>query len=94
MPDQRSKLVSVIIPCYNQAHYLGEAIASVLGQTHAHYEIIVVDDGSTDDTERVAARHTGVRCLRKKNGGLAAARNTGLRASKGDYVVFLDADDR
>jgi glycosyltransferase involved in cell wall biosynthesis len=94
MPDQRSQLVSVIIPCYNQAHYLGEAIASVLGQTYTHYEIIVVDDGSTDDTARVAARHAGVRCLRKKNGGLAAARNTGLRASEGDYVIFLDADDR
>ncbi len=94
MPDQRSKLVSVIIPCYNQAQYLGEAIASVLGQTYGHYEIIVVDDGSTDDTAAVAARHAGVRCLRKKNGGLAAARNTGLRASEGDYVVFLDADDR
>jgi glycosyltransferase involved in cell wall biosynthesis len=94
MSDQRSKLVSVIIPCYNQAHYLGEAIASVLGQTYSHYEIIVVDDGSTDDTVLVATQHAGVRCLRKKNGGLAAARNTGLRESRGDYVIFLDADDR
>ena len=94
MSAQQPKLVSAIIPCYNQAHFLGEAIASVLRQTYAHYEIIVVDDGSTDDTANVAARHPGVRCIRKKNGGLAAARNTGLRASAGDYVVFLDADDR
>ena len=94
MTVQRPKLVSAIIPCYDQARYLGEAIESVRRQTYAHFEIIVVDDGSTDDTATVAARHAGVRCIRKKNGGLAAARNTGLRASAGDYVVFLDADDR
>jgi glycosyltransferase involved in cell wall biosynthesis len=94
MSNQRSHLVSVIIPCYNQAHFLSEAIASVLHQTYRHYEIIVVDDGSTDDTSKVAALQAGVRCIRQKNAGLAAARNTGLRASGGDYVVFLDADDR
>jgi glycosyltransferase involved in cell wall biosynthesis len=94
MLDQQPKLVPVIIPCYNQAHYLGEAIASVMSQTYRNYEIIVVDDGSTDDTARVAARLAGVRCIGKKNGGLAAARHAGVRASKGDYVIFLDADDR
>jgi len=87
-------LVSVIIPCYNQAHFLGEAIESAFKQTYPHYEIIVVDDGSTDETASVAASFERVRCLSQKNRGLAAARNTGLEASKGSYIVFLDADDR
>jgi glycosyltransferase involved in cell wall biosynthesis len=87
-------LVSVIIPCYNQSRYLGEAIESVLRQTYAHYEIIVVDDGSTDDTAIAAARFEQARCLIQKNQGLAAARNAGLEASRGSYAVFLDADDR
>jgi glycosyltransferase involved in cell wall biosynthesis len=87
-------LVSLIIPCYNQAHYLGEAIESVLAQSYANFEIIVVDDGSVDNTAQVATRYPGVRCIRQDNRGLAAARNTGLRASQGDYLVFLDADDR
>ena len=87
-------LVSVIIPCYNQAHFLDEAIESVLAQAYAHFEIVVVDDGSTDNTSQVAARYPGVRCIRQSNQGLAAARNTGLRESNGRYLVFLDADDR
>jgi glycosyltransferase involved in cell wall biosynthesis len=87
-------LVSVIIPCYNQAHFLAEAIESVLAQNHPRFEILVVDDGSTDDTSEVAARYPEVRCLRQENRGLAAARNAGLRSSEGEYVVFLDADDR
>jgi glycosyltransferase involved in cell wall biosynthesis len=86
--------VSVIIPCYEQAHFVGEAIESVLAQTYGHAEIIVVDDGSPDDTFHVATRFPGVRCLRQENQGLSAARNAGLRASTGDFVVFLDADDR
>ncbi len=87
-------LVSVVIPCYNQAHFLGEAIESVLAQSYPHLEIVVVDDGSPDNTEEVAARYPGVRYVRQENQGLAAARNTGLRHSRGDYLVFLDADDR
>lgn len=87
-------LVSLIIPCYNQAHYLGEAIKSVLAQSYANFEIIVVDDGSTDNTAEVAARYPRVCCIRQDNQGLAAARNTGLRESRGEYLVFLDADDR
>ncbi len=89
------QLVSVIIPCYNQGRFLGEAIESVLAQTHPHFEIIVVDDGSTDDTSEVAARYPHVRCIRQNNQGRPAlTRNRGLPESKGDYVVFLDADDR
>lgn len=87
-------LVSVIIPCYKQAHFLGEAIESVLAQTHMRHEIVVVDDGSPDNTVEVASRYPGVRCVRQTNGGLAAARNAGIRESRGEYLAFLDADDR
>jgi glycosyltransferase involved in cell wall biosynthesis len=88
-------LVSVVIPCFNQATFLDEAIESVLAQTYPHFEAIVVDDGSTDNTAEVAARHPGVRLVRQHaNRGLSAARNAGLRESAGDFVVFLDADDR
>src|SRR5829696_6871232 len=87
-------LVSVVIPCYNQAHFLGEAIESVLAQSHPNFEIVVVDDGSTDDTSEVARRYPGVRLVRQENQGLSGARNAGLARSEGEYVVFLDADDR
>jgi glycosyltransferase involved in cell wall biosynthesis len=87
-------VVSVVIPCYNQARYLPQAIESALGQSHARREVVVIDDGATDDTSAVAGRYPDVHCVRQRNQGLSAARNTGLRHSRGDYVVFLDADDR
>jgi glycosyltransferase involved in cell wall biosynthesis len=90
----QAPLVSVIIPCYRQAHYLDDAIQSVLAQTYRHFEIIVVNDGSPDNTSEVAARYDGVKCIRQRNLGLSTARNTGLKACAGDYIVFLDADDR
>jgi glycosyltransferase involved in cell wall biosynthesis len=85
--------VSVVIPCFDQGHYLGEAIESVLAQTMAAAEVLIVDDGSRDNSFEVAGRYP-VRRLRQDNRGPAAARNSGLEASSGDYVVFLDADDR
>ena len=87
-------LVSVVIPCWNQAHYLGEAIESVLAQSHPRLELVVVDDGSEDNSHEVAARYPGVRCLRQPNRGVAAARNRGFAETTGEHVVFLDADDR
>ena len=90
----KNDLVSVVIPCYNQAHFLRKAIESVLGQTYQHFEVIVVDDGSTDDTANIATSYPNVRCVRQRNQGLSAARNTGLREARGNYLVFLDADDR
>ena len=87
-------MVSVIIPCHNHAAYLGEAIESVLGQDYGPVQIIVVDDGSTDDTAAVAASRDGVTLVRQPNHGLAAARNRGLRESSGELLVFLDADSR
>lgn len=86
--------VSLVIPTYNHTRYLGDAIESGLNQTVAPFECIVVDDGSSDHPERVTSRYPEVRLIRQENQGLAAARNTGLRASTGEYLVFLDADDR
>ena len=85
---------TVVITCYNQAKYLGEAIESARRQTLAPVEIVVVDDGSTDDTAVVARSFDGVRLVQQPNRGLAAARNTGLRACSSALVIFLDADDR
>jgi glycosyltransferase involved in cell wall biosynthesis len=90
----KSELVSVVIPCYKQAHFLGDAIESVVAQTYPHYEVIVVDDGSPDATAEAASRYPDVRYIRQENRGVSAARNTGLRHSRGTYIVLLDADDR
>ncbi len=85
--------ISIVIPCYNQARYLQDAIDSVLAQMRPADEIIVVDDGSTDQTVDVVQRNSKVRLIRQENHGLAAARNAGWRASTSDLLVFLDADD-
>ncbi len=86
--------ISVVIPCFNQAHYLAEAIESVLGQTLAPSEVAVVDDGSEDNSYAIAGRYSNVARLRQPNQGVAAARNAGCQATTGSYLVFLDADDR
>ncbi len=86
-------LVSVVIPCFNQAHYLRGALESVRAQTWRAIESIVVDDGSTDTTSEVARLHCATIVLRQENSGLSAARNAGLAAAHGEYVLFLDADD-
>jgi len=92
--DSEWPLVSVVIPAFNAAATLDETLASVLAQSWPRLEIIVVDDGSRDDTAAVLARHAPrVRAIRRDNGGLAAARNTGLRAATGDFIALLDADD-
>ncbi|WP_158675246.1 glycosyltransferase family A protein [Thiohalobacter thiocyanaticus] len=85
---------SVIIPAYNSADTISAAIDSVLSQTWPAHEIIVVDDGSTDDTaERVRACGEPVHYLHQPNAGVSAARNCGIRAATGDWIAFLDADD-
>jgi glycosyltransferase involved in cell wall biosynthesis len=88
-------LVSVIIPAYNQGCYLGQAIKSVLDQSYHNLEVIVVDDGSTDDTQQVVKGFCDdrVHYIHQENRGLSGARNTGIRASKGNFLSYLDADD-
>ena len=94
--------ISIVIPVYNQGEYLEDAIESAYNQTLAAHEIIVVNDGSTDDSLQVAERYqfrelpgieSHVRVINQVNKGLSSARNTGIMAATGDYILFLDADD-
>jgi glycosyltransferase involved in cell wall biosynthesis len=86
--------VSVIIPTYNCAHYLEQAIESAIDQTYRDIEIIVLDDGSTDNTSEVVRRYgTAIRYIRQKNSGVTAARNHAIKASSGEFLAMLDADD-
>lgn len=87
--------VTIIIPCFGHARLLPRAIESALCQTYSPVEIIVVDDGSPDDTSEVALRYSqrGVKLVRQTNAGLSAARNAGVAKASGDWLVFLDADD-
>lgn len=86
--------VSVIIPTYNSASFVGDAVESALDQTFTDFEVLVIDDGSTDDTERVLEKYaSSVRYIHQANGGVAVARNRGIEESRGRLVAFLDADD-
>ncbi|MFI2743786.1 glycosyltransferase family 2 protein [Zhouia sp. PK063] len=90
-------LVSIIIPCYNQAHFLDECLESVLNQTYNNWECVIVNDGSPDNTKEIAQKwldkDNRFKYIEKENGGLSSARNAGLDKSEGNYVQFLDADD-
>ena len=88
--------VSVIIPIYNRAHTIDRAILSVLNQIYKSFEIIVVDDCSTDNTREVIEKFGDkrIRYIRKKSNKGAAARNTGIKAVRGEYIAFLDSDDK
>ncbi len=91
--------VSVIIPCYNYGHFLTEAVLSVLQQTHQNTQIIIVNDGSADDTQELSERlieqyqDRSIALINKENGGLVSARRAGVEVSSSDYLLFLDADD-
>lgn len=89
------KLISVIVPVYNLEQYIVDTIESVLRQTYQHFELIVVDDGSTDRTAEICESfdEPKLKLIRQKNQGANAARNAGLRAAQGDYIAFLDGDD-
>lgn len=92
--NQQRPLVSVIIPCYNRENYISEAIDSVLRQTYPAIEIIVVDDGSTDNSIAVIKTyHDKVILIQQVNSGPSAARNTGIKQCRGDLLMFLDSDD-
>jgi glycosyltransferase involved in cell wall biosynthesis len=88
--------ISVIMPTYNCAAYIAEALTSVLKQTLSPYEILVIDDGSTDNTKAIvmALDDARIRYLKQENAGVSAARNCGLQHATGEYIAFLDADDR
>lgn len=93
----KKKLISVIVPCYNVAPYLEKCVASLTGQTYDELEIILVDDGSTDDTgevcERIRETDSRIKVVHKENGGLSDARNAGIDVALGDYYSFIDGDD-
>jgi glycosyltransferase involved in cell wall biosynthesis len=95
--QQANRVVTVIIPSYNYAQFIGQAIESVQGQTYPNWECIVVDDGSTDNTYEVVSEYCRaderLKYIKQANQGLAAARNTGLKAAKGEFIQFLDSDD-
>ncbi|MCK4782640.1 MAG: glycosyltransferase, partial [Desulfobacteraceae bacterium] len=91
--------ISVVIPCYNQAHYLPEAVESIVNQTYTNWQCIIVNDGSSDNTGEVAGElikkysNHDIRLIEKPNGGVADARNTGIDAAESDWVLLLDSDD-
>lgn len=92
-----NNLISVIIPCYQQGHFLNDAVTSLQAQTYTHWEAIIVNDGSMDETEYIAgllcAADSRVHYVSKPNGGLSSARNAGLALASGRWIQFLDADD-
>jgi GT2 family glycosyltransferase len=93
----KTPLVSVIVPTYNRAYCLPRALGSILAQTHSRFEVILIDDGSTDDTRELVARSYGhdprIKYVYQDNQGVTAARNAGLRLVQGDYIALLDSDD-
>lgn len=94
MPEEMKPLVSAIIPNYNYARYVGEAVESALGQTYPNIEVIVVDDGSTDNSLEVLEQYRDrIKIIEQKNSGVCVARNRGVAESTGEYIAFLDADD-
>jgi glycosyltransferase involved in cell wall biosynthesis len=94
MSQSQNPVVSVITPCFRQGHFLADAIESVLAQSYRPVEMVVVNDGSDDNTEEVARRYGDrIRYVWQKNSGLPAARNAGIREARGDYFLFLDSDD-
>lgn len=92
-----NSLVSIIIPCYNQAEFLPTTLQSVLNQTYTHWECLIIDDGSPDNTAEVTKewikKDDRFKYHKKENGGLSSARNKGLQEANGDYIQFLDSDD-
>ena len=100
MQHQKQPLVSVIIPCYKQAHFLKESVQSILDQTFQDWEIIIVNDGSPDNTHDVAQEiidlnpQYSIKLIDQENTGLAGARNSGINNASGKYIIPLDSDDQ
>jgi len=88
-------MISVIIPVFNRSHYIGECLQSVFAQTTTDYEVVLVDDGSTDNLKGALKPYDGkIRYFYKENGGAASARNLGIKKCQGDLVAWLDSDDK
>ena len=91
------KLISVIVPVYNVEEYVEKCVLSIINQTYKNLEIILVDDGSTDNSgkicDEIAIKDNRIKVIHKKNGGLSDARNVGIDIAKGDYLGFVDSDD-
>lgn len=91
-------VLSVIMPCYNQAQYIEEAIESVINQSYRNWELIIIDDGSTDNSFEIAEKYASgdqrIKCLSQPNGGPSKARNNGVKKSVGKYLMFFDSDDK
>ena len=90
-------LISIIVPCYNVEKYIQKCVESILHQTYTNWELILVDDGSTDQTpvlcDNFAKRQSRIKVIHQKNGGLVSARNTGYKAATGDWIMYIDGDD-
>ena len=90
-------LISIVIPVYNVEQYLGECVDSVIAQTYREWEIILIDDGSTDSSGSIcdgyAKKDDRVRVVHQTNGGVSSARNAGIEAANGEYLMFVDSDD-
>jgi glycosyltransferase involved in cell wall biosynthesis len=93
MPEPITGLVSVIVPVFNGARFLCQALDSIVAQDYDTTELIVIDDGSTDDSGRIARQYPRARVIYQANQGCGAAKNTGLAAAQGEFLAFLDADD-
>lgn len=93
----KNTLISIVVPCFNQAHFLNESLQSVLDQSYSNWECIIVNDGSPDNTEEIAlywcAKDKRFKYIKKENGGLSSTRNAGIAVSMGEYILPLDADD-
>jgi glycosyltransferase involved in cell wall biosynthesis len=89
----KGPLVSIVLPAYNAEPFLRETLDSVFALEYEPFEVIVVDDGSTDGSAAIAESYEGVHCIRQENRGPSAARNVGIEAARGEFVAFVDADD-
>ena len=86
-------LVSIVVVTYNRAHFLKDALDSILRQTFKDYEIVLVDDGSTDNTKEIVEQYEGIRYIYQEHGGISKARNSAVKAAKGKWIATLDSDD-
>ena len=95
MKNNNTPLVSIILPTYNREHVISRSIDSVISQTYSNFELIIVDDGSTDNTSDILKKYEGkVEYIKQKNSGVSSARNTGIKLAKGEYIAFIDSDDQ